>query len=150
MQNPFTTTFSKAPEYSYIRTEETEEILENFLYEHPSESVYKITGVRGSGKTVILSKVEEELRNNQDKYKDFLVFDLNPSRDLLQQLAAFLVKAGFVPKEKETTGINSSATVLGSGGGIGYASQKNHQFFDIGIEVEEMIQLFKKKKVKKF
>ncbi len=99
---------------------------------------------------MILSKVEEELRNNQDKYKDFLVFDLNPSRDLLQQLAALLVKAGFCPKEKETTGINSSATVLGSGGGIGYTSQKNHQFFDIGVEVEEMIQLFKKKRSKNF
>ena len=52
MQNPFTTTFSKTPEYTYIHTEKTEEILENFVYENPSESVYKITGVRGSGKTV--------------------------------------------------------------------------------------------------
>ena len=52
MQNPFTTTFSKTPEYTYIHTEKTEEILENFTYDNPSESVYKITGVRGSGKTV--------------------------------------------------------------------------------------------------
>ena len=44
MQNPFTTTFSKAPEYTYIHTEKTEEILENFIYDNPSESVYKITG----------------------------------------------------------------------------------------------------------
>ena len=56
MQNPFTTTFSKTPEYTYIHTEKTEEILENFIYDNPSESVYKITGVRGSGKTVILAK----------------------------------------------------------------------------------------------
>ena len=64
MQNPFTTTFSKAPEYTYIHTEKTEEILENFIYDKPSESVYKITGVKGSGKTVILAKIEEKLRNN--------------------------------------------------------------------------------------
>ncbi len=144
MQNPFTTTFSKAPEYTYIRTEETEEILENFLYDRPSESVYKITGVRGSGKTVILSKVEEELRTNKETYKNWLVFDLNPSRDLLHQLAALLVKAGFGPKEKERTGINVSASVLGSGIGIGSTSEKNKQFFDIGIEVEEMIQTVQK------
>lgn len=56
MQNPFTTTFSKTPEYTYIHTEKTEEILESFIYDNPSESVYKITGVRGSGKTVILAK----------------------------------------------------------------------------------------------
>ena len=61
MQNPFTTTFSKVPENTYIHTEKTDEILENFLYDNPSELVYKITGVRGSGKTVILAKVEEEL-----------------------------------------------------------------------------------------
>lgn len=56
MQNPFTTTFSKTLEYTYIHTQKTEEILENFIYDNPSESVYKITGVRGSGKTVILAK----------------------------------------------------------------------------------------------
>ena len=59
MQNPFTTTFSKTPKNTYIHTDQTDEILENFVYEHPSESVYKVTGVRGSGKTVILAKVED-------------------------------------------------------------------------------------------
>ncbi len=104
MQIPFTTTFSKTPEYTYIRTEQTAEILENFQYEHPSESVYKITGVRGSGKTVILSKVKEELRKNNEIFKDWLVFDINPSRDILQQLAALLSKAGFGSNDKEITG----------------------------------------------
>ena len=32
MQNPFTTTFSKAPEYTYISTQKTDEILDNFSY----------------------------------------------------------------------------------------------------------------------
>ena len=122
MQNPFTTTFSKTPEYTYIHTEKTEEILENFVYENPSESVYKITGVRGSGKTVILAKVEEELKNNENRYINWLVFDVNPTRD-----------------------INISATVLGSGGGIGYTADKSNHFFDIGVEVEEMIQNVQKK-----
>ena len=62
MQNPFTTTFSKIPKYTYIHTEKTEEVLENFIYDRPSESVYKVTGVSGSGKTVILAKIEEELK----------------------------------------------------------------------------------------
>ena len=116
MQNPFTTTFSKTPEYTYIHTEKTEEILENFVYENPSESVYKITGVRGSGKTVILAKVEEELKNNENRYINWLVFDVNPTRDILEQIAAMLVKAGFGSEEKKTT-----------------------------VEVEEMIQNVQKK-----
>ncbi len=136
MQNPFTTTFSKAPEYTYIHTEKTDEILENFQYDHPSESVYKITGVRGSGKTVILAKVEEELKKN----KEWLVFDVNPTRNILEQIGAMLVKAGFRTKDKEITGMNISANILGSGAGIGYTTEQKHDFFDIGIEIEEMIQ----------
>ena len=145
MQNPFTTTFSKTPEYTYIHTEKTEEILENFIYDNPSESVYKITGVRGSGKTVILAKVEEELRTNESRYVNWLVFDVNPARDILGQIEAMLVKAGFGSQDKKTTGINISATVLGSGGGIGYTAETNNNFFDIGVEVETMIQAAQKK-----
>ncbi len=116
MQNPFTTTFSKAPEYTYIATHKTDEILENFSYDHPSESVYKITGVRGSGKTVILAKIEEELKSEMNKERGWLVFDLNPTRDMLWQIAAMLHKEGF-----------------------GKSDTKN-LFFDIGVEVESMIQ----------
>lgn len=101
MQNPFTTTFSKTPENTYIHTDKTDEILENFSYDNPSESVYKITGVRGSGKTVILAKVEEELRNRS---RDWLVFDVNPTRDILGQIAAMLVKEGFNKAEKKLQG----------------------------------------------
>lgn len=142
MQNPFTTTFSKTPEYTYIHTDKTEEILENFIYENPSESVYKITGVRGSGKTVILGKIEEEIRNNQTTYSNWLVFDINPNRDILGQIAAMLVKEGFGGNDKNT-GINVSATVLGTGGGFGYS--KDNNYFDIGVELETMIQRVQKK-----
>ena len=145
MQNPFTTTFSKTPENTYIHTDQTDEILENFVYEHPSESVYKVTGVRGSGKTVILAKVEEELRNNENKYINWLVFDVNPARDILAQIAAMLVKEGFGPADTKITGLNISATVLGSGGGLGYTKEKSNDFFDIGVAVETMIQAVQKK-----
>ncbi len=84
--------------------------------------------------------MKKSSEKNNETFKDWLVFDVNPSRDILQQLAALLSKAGFGPNNKEITGVNLSATVLGSGGSIGYSSQKNKQFFDIGIEVEEMIQ----------
>ncbi len=98
MQNPFTTTFSKNPENSYVYTEQTNVILENFMYESPSESVYKVTGVRGSGKTVILAKVEEELRNGDNERNGWLVFDVSPARDMLAQIAAMLKKEGVVRK----------------------------------------------------
>ena len=60
-----------------MRNINLEEILENFVYENPSESVYKITGVRGSGKTVILAKVEEELKNKNYLYGVILYYSLH-------------------------------------------------------------------------
>lgn len=140
MQNPFTTTFSKAPENTYIATNKTNEILDNFSYDHPSESVYKITGVRGSGKTVILAKIEEELRSEWNKEKGWIVLDLNPARDMLGQIAAMLHKEGYGKEDTKNRSLNISATVLGTGGGVGYSSEKEDLFFDIGVEIEIMIQ----------
>ena len=140
MQNPFTTTFSKAPEYTYIAINKTDEIMKNFSYETPSESVYKITGIRGSGKTVLLAKIEGELKNQENKERGWLVFDLNPTRDMLGQFAAMLHKEGFGRSDTKNRSVNISASVLGTGGGIGYAAEKEDVFFDIGVELESMIK----------
>lgn len=107
--------------------------------------MYKITGVRGSGKTVVLGKIEEELRNNESKYAGWLVFDVNSTRDILGQIAAMLVKEGFGEDNKRTAGMNISETVFGTGGGFGYTKDNNKDFFDIGVEIESMIQKVQKK-----
>jgi hypothetical protein len=148
MQNPFTTTFSKAPEYTYISTDKTDEILENFSYDNPSESVYKITGVRGSGKTVILAKIEEKLRNEDNRERGWSVFDLNPARDMLGQMAAMLHKDGFGGNDTRSRSMNVSASVLGTGGGLGYSEEKADNFFDIGVEIETMLQNAQKNRKK--
>lgn len=148
MQNPFTTTFSKAPEYTYIATEKTDEILENFNYENPSESVYKITGVRGSGKTVILAKIEEVLRKEEKHKAGWMVFDLNPSRDMLIQIAAMLTKEGFGKESVKGKSLNISANVLGTGGGIGFSKESDNSYFDIGVEIDQMLQEVQKKNKK--
>jgi energy-coupling factor transporter ATP-binding protein EcfA2 len=148
MQNPFTTTFSKNPETSYIYTEQTNEILENFSYDNPSESVYKVTGVRGSGKTVILAKIEEELRKEENIKKGWLVFDVNPARDLLMQIASMLAKAGFAKKSSKTKTLNLSASFLGTGAEVGFSSENDNSFFDIGVEIEEMLSTVQKKQKK--
>ena len=139
MQNPFTTTFSKIPD-TYIPTDQVTEILENFSYRNPSESVYKITGVRGSGKTVLLAKIEEELSENKSFGGDWIVYRLSASRDMLQQFASMLYKESFVKKSKKSFGVNVSAAVLGTGGGIGVTSTEQDKFFDVGAEIDAMLQ----------
>ena len=140
MQNPFTTTFSKAPEYTYISTDEAQEIIENFSYDRPTESVYKITGVRGSGKTVSLSKVEEELSGPDYQEKGWLVYRLTPSRDIVQQFAAKLYKEPFIKGKKKNTNISINAQVLGTGGGVGVGRSEADEFFDIGAEIDDMLE----------
>ena len=140
MQNPFTTTFSKAPEQTYIITEEPTEIIDNFSYDNPSESVYKITGVRGSGKTVILTKVEEAYSSEENLERGWLVYRLSPSRDLLQQLAAFLYKESFIKEIETEKGFSLNASFLGSGAGIGLTKTPSEQLFDVGVELDMMIQ----------
>lgn len=139
MQNPFTTTFSKIPDDSYISVEQLGEIIQNFSYESPSESVYKITGVRGSGKTVLLAKVVSELKSDAFSDRGWLVCNLSPARDMLQQFGAFLRKQNLGKERKQSKSINISASVMGTGGGIGLASAEKDEIYDVGIEIDEML-----------
>ncbi len=140
MQNPFTTTFSKIPRKTYIATEEPSEIIENFSYEKPTESVYKITGVRGSGKTVMLARIEEEYSSEENAEKGWIVYRLSPSRDMLRQLGAMLFKEPFVEKTYQSTETSVSVNVVGTGGGIEKARSVWDGMFDIGAELDVMMQ----------
>ena len=139
MQNPFVTTYSKIPDNSYIPTDQTTEIVENFSYDRPSESVYKITGVRGSGKTVLLAKVEEEISKMGDA--GWRIYRLSPTKDMLQQLLAQMVDdMGKVGSKGRVNGVNLSATFLGTGGGVGISREKDDHFYDVGVEIEKLLK----------
>lgn len=86
MNNPFTLSFGKKPLQYVSRISQTNEITENFSAEIPSNQIYLITGVRGSGKTVMMANIANEMR----KRKEWIVVELNATRDLLQSLAGKL------------------------------------------------------------
>lgn len=148
MQNPFSTTFSKLPEYTYITTGEPIDITENLSYEKPSESVYKITGIRGSGKTVILANVQERMKSEEFADKGWLVYTLNPSRDMLHQLAAYLYSENFIKENAKSRSISLSAQILRSGGGVSYSKENDDRYFDIGVEIRKMFDVVVKKNKK--
>ncbi len=148
MQNPFSTTFSKLPEYTYITTGEPADIVENFSYDHPSEAVYKITGIRGSGKTVILGHVQERMKSKEFADQGWLVYTLNPARDMLRQLAAYLYSERFIKESVKSKSLNLSASILGTGGGIGYSREEDERYFDLGVEIRRMLDVAVKKKKK--
>ncbi|SEP75883.1 hypothetical protein SAMN02910369_00560 [Lachnospiraceae bacterium NE2001] len=59
MSNPFTLSFGKEPTEFISRLTQTNEIIDDFNSEDPVSQVYMIIGVRGSGKTVILTKIKK-------------------------------------------------------------------------------------------
>ena len=59
--NPYTLTFGIKPKEYIERLSDTQEVLGNFLSEEPSQQIYMITGVRGSGKTVFLTTITNRL-----------------------------------------------------------------------------------------
>ncbi len=66
MENPFVTTFGIEPENFIKRPVESEKIISEFLSSSPSNFVYIITGVRGSGKTVLLTSIANYFSNRKD------------------------------------------------------------------------------------
>ena len=57
MNNPFTLSFGKKPLQYISRISQTNQILETFRSDVPSTQIFMITGVRGSGKTVMMTSI---------------------------------------------------------------------------------------------
>ena len=87
--NPFTLTFGKQPIKYINRYESTDNILSTFEASNPISQTYLISGIRGSGKTVLMTSVANQLR----KSDDWVVVDLNATQPLLQEFAMRLTDA---------------------------------------------------------
>ena len=86
MANPFTIVFGRRPLEMIERFPQRHEIIENFTSENANQQIYMITGIRGSGKTVLMSSIADTLQDDSE----WITVDLNPELDLLQGLAARL------------------------------------------------------------
>ena len=109
MNNPFTLTFGKQPQQFVPRIQITETVIRSFSQQNPPNQVFIITGVRGSGKTVMLSSFTSYFKAQ----KDWVVVNLRPDGDLLQDFAAKLYD------ESSMTEIFRNAKISLSNFGIG-------------------------------
>ena len=134
MQNPFNNTYGIKPK-QYVLNNQSEEILENFSYEDPTERSYMITGVRGSGKTVMLTDISEKI----SKRDEWTVIKIVPSGDMLQSLASKLYshpvfKSLFVKAKIDISFL-----------GIGVSLEKDaDKFFNLETAVERMLEVVKR------
>ena len=100
MNNPFSLVFGKEPKTIISNLNLYNEIKDNFLSDNPSSTTKLITGVRGSGKTVLLTRLGKYF----DSLDDWIVIELNPETNMLEYLASSIYekckfKFKFVQKE---------------------------------------------------
>ena len=84
--NPFDISFGKKPVETISRFHQSREIKDAFRSDPVTQQIFMLTGVRGSGKTVLMNSVAKDLEDEPG----WVVVRLNPERDLLQAMGAKL------------------------------------------------------------
>ncbi len=129
MINPFSLSFGKEPLSEINREQQESEIITGFTAENPEFHAAMITGVRGSGKTVLMTKVAAEIKKN----KDWIVVELNPERDILYALAADL------SSRKELMQIFKDAKLSISAFGFGIEIDSEPPITDVVVALDRML-----------
>lgn len=135
MKNPFSLAFGKEPEAAVSRTYQLQKIKDVFIEGDTGSQAFIITGVRGSGKTVLLSEAGKEF----DTLDDWTVVDLNANNDML---ASLLSKLNSVKTIKNIlSGINLSISLPG----VNISYGKGNSITDPEIALEKILKALKKK-----
>ncbi|MBR5974601.1 MAG: ATP-binding protein [Clostridiales bacterium] len=132
--NPFTLDFGREPYEMIPRSVLLTDLVNDFMAENPSSHISIITGVRGSGKTVFMTSVCKRFKEE----KDWVVVELNPDRDLLQNLAAKL------NGEKPLKDLFSAAKINLSAFGVGVQISGTDPEQDIEVALTKMLTTLKK------
>lgn len=136
--NPFIPGLWKQPNLIINRGAETEKILSIYTSENPLSQTYLIEGIRGSGKTVLMTTIAKELQDEED----WIVVNLNAAMNLLDDLARALTNTVKRLPNLLKQGVNVSA--LGFGFGINGTEEKT----DSITVIENILRLLKKKNKK--
>lgn len=107
--DPFTRTPGVAGK-AYIDNGVADTIVSNFCSPESEKYVYKITGLRGSGKSVEYSKVIRTLKEK----KDWLVYPLSATGEAVSTLISRLSMEKFIGNKAATTTVSTTASVSGN------------------------------------
>lgn len=93
-ENPFTLSFGKKPLEYISQGMQVSKITETFDMETPTNHVYILTGVRGSGKTVALT----EVCKYYEQRKDWIVIQLSSDSDLMHDAVSELSRKSILKR----------------------------------------------------
>lgn len=138
LKNPYTLIFGKSPKQIISRNSSMNDIIETFNDDNPSQQIYMITGVRGSGKTVYMTELSQKIQASGD----WITVELNPELDLLEGLAAKLSGETALAQMFKSAKINLSFF------GFGVEIDGVAPIRDIETALEKMLLTIKKSKKK--
>ena len=132
--NPFSVSFGIEPSNYISRFSLTDEVVGSFTAENTTDHVFMITGVRGSGKTVLLTVLSEHF----SVMDDWIVVNVTPERDILDKLVAKLYGHKALKKLFINVGIKLSLI------GQGVTLSNKEPVYDAETVLEEMLKELKK------
>ena len=135
-KNPFSLVFGKEPVQRISRASQMVDIQESFSDETPAQQVYMITGIRGCGKTVFMSEIANELKQDDS----WVVVELSSSGDLLADFAAALASEDRFAKIFQRASINLSFF------GIGLEVKGRVPISNIQVAISKMLESLKENK----
>ena len=133
MGNPFSLNFGQPPIQSIDRPVQREEILSAFLSDTNGQMTFIITGVRGSGKTVLMTQIANRLRTEED----WIVVECNAETDLLKDLVSRLYSNPVCYPWFQKAKINLSFL------GLGVTYDQHPPVLDYGTAATKMIESIK-------
>ncbi len=134
--NPFSLDFGAEPNLCINRYEEYNRIINAFMADKPSTHIFMLIGARGTGKTVLMTMVSHKLCEE----KDWIHIDLSSERDMLHSLAASLYENS--KKKKISTKLELTV------GAAKVTLEKNKEYSDIQIDLDNMLCEYKKKNIR--
>lgn len=133
--NPFTLTFGRKPSEYIERYENTDTIISTFTADNPISQAYLIEGIRGSGKTVLMTSIESKLAASQE----WIVVDLNSTQDLMTDLAVRLSDSCKKIPDLRHESFSVSAA------GFGFSLDRSSSFHDSVSVIQEILSSLQKK-----
>lgn len=135
-KNPYAISFGRIPTQYINRSLIVDSILESLESDIVEEQAFKLTGIRGTGKTVTLTAIERQLRDSDD----WIVVGLKSNSDITKDLIANLYSAvpfltTFMDKE-----LNLSAY------GIGLNLSKKSPVASLDYALKRILEQIAKKK----
>ncbi len=135
MNNPFSITFGLEPTNYIKRIKESDKIIEEFSNELVSNYVYIITGIRGSGKTVLLSNIA----NHFIKEDNWVVVDPASKNNILENIASEIYETAKMKK------LFLKGEFSFSFHGIGFSIEGKEPVTSIITLIKKMLDYLKKK-----